>query len=135
MHVTATPVVLNQVTTSTVVNSCWQAIGMSLAISVLACTYSITVLYFTRVTSAIALNISGSVKMVLLIVIPAVLDPTLFGFWNWFGTVIFFIGFLTYAYLGHLDTVNKQHNDSTTESTPLSKPPPPKPSARLKGCV
>eukprot|EP00966_Prymnesium_polylepis_P248976 5756466-Prymnesium_polylepis.1 len=70
-----------------------QAIGMSTAISVSACAYTVVMFYFTRLTSAVTLTIAGSCKMVLLVVIPALIEPTTFSALNWVGAAVYFIGF------------------------------------------
>ncbi|KAL1511557.1 hypothetical protein AB1Y20_006351 [Prymnesium parvum] len=102
------------------------AIGMSVAISASAIAYTVTMYYFTRLTSAVTLTIAGSVKMVLLILIPALVDPHIFSAINWVGACIYLAGFLMYTYLGHLENVAKLKSENVTENTPLgSKLPPP----------
>jgi len=96
-----------------------QAIGMSTAISVSACAYTVVMFYFTRLTSAVTLTIAGSCKMVLLVVIPALIEPTTFSALNWVGAAVYFIGFGAYSYLGHRAVSD---SSGTTEKTPLSAP-------------
>jgi len=95
------------------------ALGMSCAISVSACVYTVVMFYFTRLTSAVTLTVAGSTKMILLIVVPAVMDPYLFRTLNWIGFGIWTLGFAAYSYLGHREVVKQQ--GVVLEHTPLSK--------------
>ena len=76
--------------------------------------------YFTRLTSAVTLTIAGSLKMILLIVVPEIFGEHTFNARNWVGASIYVVGFCAYGYLGHREVA--QQSKGATEKTPLSLP-------------
>ena len=105
-----------------------KALGFTLGISALAIGYSIVMFWFTQLTSALTVSIAGSVKMVVLIVVPEVLDVFTtgranFSAINWVGTVFFFGGVFSYAALSYRESQarNVGTKERAVETTLLNK--------------
>lgn len=96
---------------------------MCAAVAASACLYTIVMFYFTRLTSAVTATVAGSMKLVLLIVIPALIDPRTFSALNWAGAAIFFAGFVWYSIVGHQQLEADAVGGGSTEKTPLSTKP------------
>lgn len=119
-----------------------EALGIVVAISTSACVYNLILFYFTRLTSALMVAIAGGIKMVLLIVVPALLDPSLFSVANWVGTAIYFAGLFAYSYFAYQAKMAAKRQAlpqkaPPVESTPLKEGSVPEggPDGGRCGCV
>jgi len=84
------------------------ALGLTLAISMLAVFYSIIMFWYTQLTSALTVSIAGSVKMVVVIVVPALIDPSTFSVLNWIGVSLFFAGLFAYSAVSYQESTREK---------------------------
>ncbi|KAL3901150.1 MAG: hypothetical protein SGPRY_012326, partial [Prymnesium sp.] len=68
------------------------------ASSALALSYNLSSILLTKVTSALTLNVIASLKFILTIIIPGVIEQV-FAVYNWFGVGIYFVCLCVYSYL------------------------------------
>jgi len=73
------------------------AIWISIASPLMATVYNLSTLFLTKVTSALTLNIVSSLKFVLVIILPALIEKD-FVPYNWVGVAIYFVFLLAYTW-------------------------------------
>jgi len=74
------------------------ALGITSISAFLALAYNLSTLTLTKVTSALTLNIVSSIKFVLVIIIPGVIEHS-FVPYNWAGVGVYFVFLCAYSYL------------------------------------